>query len=68
MEGNFSTQRLESFLEELGIDREDMIDPPEGAKTLVRSQDFRERERMDGLPGLDVLGADARSVQNRADH
>ena len=68
MEGNFSTQRLESFLEELGIDREDMIDPPEGANPLCDLKTSERRERMDGLPRLDVLGADARSVQNRADH
>ena len=63
MEGNFSTQRLESFLEELGIDREDMIDPPEGAKPLCDLSTFERLQCMEGLPRVDLLYVDARSVR-----
>ena len=63
VEGNFSTQRLESYLEELEIDKQDMIDPPVRAKPLCDLTTPERWERMEGLPRVDLLYVDARSAR-----
>ena len=50
-------------MEGLGIDKQDMIDPPEGAKPLCDLSTRERRERMEGPPRVDLLGADARPAQ-----
>ena len=64
-QGNFGTQQLESYLEELRIDKQDMIDPPKEARGLVRSQHSREAGAHGGFPRVVLLGADARLAQTR---
>ena len=41
------------------MDKQDMIDPPEGAKPLCDLSTPERRQRMEGLPRVDLLGADA---------
>ena len=50
-QGNFGTQQLESYLEELGIDKQDMIDPPKEARALCDLSTPERRVRMEGFLG-----------------
>ena len=50
-------------MEELEIDKQDMIDPPEGAKPLCNLSTPKRRQRMEGVPRVDLLGADAWPAQ-----
>ena len=46
-------------MEELRIDKQDMIDPFEGAKPLCDLSTPERQQHMEGLPWVDLLGVDA---------
>ena len=50
-------------MEELEVDKQDMIDPPEGANPLCDLSTFERLQCMEGLPRVDLLYVDARSAR-----